>query len=72
VWRRSGGRSLARATLFPTAPFAHNPYQHTHNTFNLHSNGALDEAKAEALEDLGFEWEEEEAEWLRWFLDLAR
>jgi hypothetical protein len=34
--------------------------------------GSLPEDKREALEELGFEWDEDEAEWRRWFLDLAR
>jgi hypothetical protein len=28
--------------------------------------------KVELLQELGFEADEDEAEWLRWFLDLAR
>ncbi|KAF6251027.1 hypothetical protein COO60DRAFT_692327 [Scenedesmus sp. NREL 46B-D3] len=34
--------------------------------------GSLPEPKAELLRELGFEADEQEAEWLRWFLDLAR
>lgn len=36
------------------------------------TGGALADEKAELLDELGFEWDEDEAEWLRWFLDLAR
>ncbi|KIZ07410.1 hypothetical protein MNEG_0546 [Monoraphidium neglectum] len=36
------------------------------------SRGELSSEKAEALVALGFEWDEDEAEWLRWFIDLAR
>lgn len=34
--------------------------------------GLLAPAKAELLQELRFEPDETEAEWLRWFLDLAR
>jgi hypothetical protein len=36
------------------------------------ASGLLAEPKAELLQELGFEADEQEAEWLRWFLDLAR
>jgi hypothetical protein len=36
------------------------------------ASGVLDDSKAELLQELGFEADEQEAEWLRWFLDLAR
>lgn len=36
------------------------------------SRGVLVAEKADALDALGFEWIEDEAEWLRWFIDLAR
>ena len=36
------------------------------------ARGTLGGDKAEALEALGFQWDEDEAEWLRWFIDLAR
>ena len=36
------------------------------------ARGVLGGDKAEALEALGFQWDEDEAEWLRWFIDLAR
>jgi hypothetical protein len=36
------------------------------------ASGLLPEPKAELLHELGFEADEQEAEWLRWFLDLAR
>ncbi|KAI8466629.1 MAG: hypothetical protein J3K34DRAFT_433240 [Monoraphidium minutum] len=36
------------------------------------SRGELVSEKGDALEVLGFEWDEDEAEWLRWFIDLAR
>ncbi|GBF98592.1 hypothetical protein Rsub_11317 [Raphidocelis subcapitata] len=36
------------------------------------SRGELPSEKEEALQALGFEFDEDEAEWLRWFLDLAR
>lgn len=32
----------------------------------------LSEDKLELLQELGFEADEDEAEWLRWFMDLAR
>eukprot|EP00882_Tetradesmus_deserticola_P033577 GHRQ01038369.1.p2 GENE.GHRQ01038369.1~~GHRQ01038369.1.p2 ORF type:complete len:184 (+),score=82.39 GHRQ01038369.1:594-1145(+) len=35
-------------------------------------SGLLPEPKAELLRELSFEADEQEAEWLRWFLDLAR
>lgn len=34
--------------------------------------GQLDSQREELLESLGFEWDADDAEWLRWFLDLAR
>ena len=36
------------------------------------AKGQLGDEKKGALEQLGFEWNEDEAEWLRWFLELAR
>lgn len=36
------------------------------------SRGDLSWDKEEALTGLGFEFDEDEAEWLRWFIDLAR
>ena len=36
------------------------------------SRGELSGEKEEALDALGFEWDEDEADWLRWFIDLAR
>lgn len=36
------------------------------------ARGALASAREEALSALGFEWDADDAEWLRWFLDLAR
>jgi len=36
------------------------------------SRSELAAEKEEALTTLGFEWDEDEAEWLRWFIDLAR
>ncbi|KAF8056785.1 1-acyl-sn-glycerol-3-phosphate acyltransferase [Scenedesmus sp. PABB004] len=36
------------------------------------ARGTLPEARAAALEELGFEADEDEAEWLVWFLELAR
>ena len=36
------------------------------------SRGELHSDKEEQLVSLGFEFDEDEAEWLRWFLDLAR
>lgn len=36
------------------------------------SRGELSSEKEAALTALGFEFDEDEAEWLRWFLDLAR
>jgi len=35
-------------------------------------SGLLSEDKLELLQELGFEADEDEAEWLRWFMDLAR
>lgn len=35
-------------------------------------SGLLSEDKLELLQELGFESDEDEAEWLRWFMDLAR
>jgi hypothetical protein len=34
--------------------------------------GLLSDDKLELLQELGFEADEDEAEWLRWFMDLAR
>ena len=62
---RGGARVLAVGAQLKRAVGT----QHKHK---LHSNGALAEAKVDALEGLGFEWDADEAEWLRWFLDLAR
>lgn len=36
------------------------------------ARGELGAEREEALEALGFEWSDDDAEWLRWFLDLAR
>lgn len=36
------------------------------------ASGLLSGDKVELLQELGFESDEDEAEWLRWFLDLAR
>jgi len=34
--------------------------------------GELDEKKVAMLEDLGFEWDDEQAEWLRWYNEFAK